>query len=103
MKWQDSILCQLKLKELILYLILSIDCCSIKMDTTWIANKVSMLTWLKTPSEMSETQWPHTVHILLNQEKEDNLIFSVMAIFQILDVSVFKTGCFGFYWLVPNG
>jgi hypothetical protein len=29
---------------LILYLILSIGCCSIKRDTTWIANKVSMLT-----------------------------------------------------------
>jgi hypothetical protein len=23
----------------------------------------------KNPSEMSETQWPHTLHILLNQEK----------------------------------
>jgi hypothetical protein len=44
MKWQDSILCKLKLKELILYLILSIDYRSIKRDTTWIANKVSILT-----------------------------------------------------------
>jgi hypothetical protein len=25
----------------------------------------------KYPSEMSETQWPHTLHISLNQEKSD--------------------------------
>jgi hypothetical protein len=25
----------------------------------------------KYPSEMSETQWPHTLHITLNQEKLD--------------------------------
>jgi hypothetical protein len=25
----------------------------------------------KYPSEMSETQWPHTLHISLNQEKPD--------------------------------
>jgi hypothetical protein len=29
----------------------------------------------KYPSEMSETQWPHTHHISLNQEKPDNLVF----------------------------
>jgi hypothetical protein len=46
---------------------------------------------------MSEMQWPHTLHISLNQEKQDSPIFSVMAIFQILDVPVFKTGCFNFY------
>jgi hypothetical protein len=43
MKWQVSILCKLKLKELILYLILSIDYRSIKRDTTWIVNKVAMV------------------------------------------------------------
>jgi hypothetical protein len=32
------------LKELIIYLILSIGSRSIKRDTTWITNKVSMLT-----------------------------------------------------------
>jgi hypothetical protein len=26
----------------------------------------------KYPSEMSETQWPHTLHISLNQEKLDD-------------------------------
>jgi hypothetical protein len=26
------------------------------------------------PSEMSETQWPHTLHISLNQEKLDGLV-----------------------------
>jgi hypothetical protein len=30
------------------------------------SNKVSMLTWPKNPSEMSETQWPHILHISLN-------------------------------------
>jgi hypothetical protein len=44
MKWQESILCKLKLKKYILYLILSISCRSIKRDITWIANKVSLLT-----------------------------------------------------------
>jgi hypothetical protein len=37
---------------------------------------------------MSETQWPHTLHISLNQEKQDSPIFPVTAITQILDVSV---------------
>jgi hypothetical protein len=32
----------------------------------------------KYPSEISETQWPHTLYISLNQEK--------------LDVAVFQTG-----------
>jgi hypothetical protein len=45
-KWSGMIQywCKLKLKELILYLILSIGYRSIKRDTTWIANKVSMVT-----------------------------------------------------------
>jgi hypothetical protein len=45
-KWSGKIQywCKLKLKELIIYLILSIGCRSIKRDTTWITNKVSMLT-----------------------------------------------------------
>jgi hypothetical protein len=29
----------------------------------------------KYPSEMSEIQWPHTLHISLNQEKLDGLVF----------------------------
>jgi hypothetical protein len=28
----------------------------------------------KYPSEMSETQWSHTLHISLNQEKPDGLV-----------------------------
>jgi hypothetical protein len=40
MKWQESILCKFKLKNCILYLILSICCRSMKRDTTWITNKV---------------------------------------------------------------
>jgi hypothetical protein len=28
----------------------------------------------KYPSEMSETQWPHTLHISLNQEKPDGSV-----------------------------
>jgi hypothetical protein len=43
MKWQQSILCKLKLKNCILYLILSIGCRYIKRNTTWVANKVSIL------------------------------------------------------------
>jgi hypothetical protein len=30
----------------------------------------------KYPSEMSETQWPHTVHISLNQEKLDGPVWA---------------------------
>jgi hypothetical protein len=60
-KWQESVWCKLKLKKLFLYLILSIGCRSIRRDTIWIANKVSMLTLPKNPSDMSETQWPHTL------------------------------------------
>jgi hypothetical protein len=36
-----------------------------------IVNKVSCSTKPKNPSEMSETQWPHTLHISLNLEKPD--------------------------------
>jgi hypothetical protein len=35
---------------------LSIGCRSIKRDITWIANKVSLLTYPKNLNEMSETQ-----------------------------------------------
>jgi hypothetical protein len=59
---------------------------------------------------MCETQWPHTLHISLNQQKQDSLVFQtgvsvfpVATIFQILDVSVFKTECSNFYELVLNG
>jgi hypothetical protein len=31
---------------------------------------------LKYPSEMSETQWPYTLHISLNQEKLDGLVWA---------------------------
>jgi hypothetical protein len=46
---------------------------------------------------MNKTQWPHTLHISLNQEKQDNpvsqtecLVLSITVIFQILDVPVSK-------------
>jgi hypothetical protein len=31
----------------------------------------------KYPSEMSETQWAHTLHISLNQEKPDDSVFQI--------------------------
>jgi hypothetical protein len=39
---------------------------------------------------MSETQWPHTLHISLNQEKQDSLVLPVTTIIQIPNVSVSK-------------
>jgi hypothetical protein len=68
MKWQDSILMQ-AVEGIDFIFNLEYNCRSIKRDTTWIANKVSMLTYPKNSSEISETQWPHTLHISLNQEK----------------------------------
>jgi hypothetical protein len=35
--------------------------------------------------------------------KLEHPIWAVMTIFWISYVSVFKTGCFGFYWLIPKG
>jgi hypothetical protein len=62
---------------------------------------------------MSETQWAHTLHISLNQEKPDRLVsqtgwfdlgrWAPTASFQIPDVPVFKIGCSNFYLLVFNG
>jgi hypothetical protein len=66
----------------------------------------------KYSSKMSETQWSHTLHISLNQEKLDDPVsqtggadlgrWAPTASFQIPDVPVFKTGCFSFYRLVSN-
>jgi hypothetical protein len=39
---------------------------------------------------MSETYWPHTLHILLNLEKQDSPVFPVTDIIQILDILVPK-------------
>jgi hypothetical protein len=102
MKWQDSILCKLKLKELILYLIISIGCRSIKRDTTWITSKISMLTLPKKSSEMSETQWPHTLHISLNQKKQDSPISQTGASGFSCNGYISHSACSGFYWLVHN-
>jgi hypothetical protein len=67
----------------------------------------------KYPSEMSETQCPHTLHISLNQDKLDDPVsqtggfdlgrWAPTASFQIPGVPVSKTGCSSFYWLVSNG
>jgi hypothetical protein len=100
-------LCKLKLKKYILYLTLSISMpfyqegCYIDCQQSLILNKR-----LNT-REMSETHLPHTLHISLNQEKSDCLIsqtrgsslgrWALTASFQIPDVSISKTGCFGFY------
>jgi hypothetical protein len=47
---------------------------------------------------MSETQWPHTLHISMNQEKQkkirfpktEGLVLSIIAIIQISDVLIPK-------------
>jgi hypothetical protein len=61
---------------------------------------------------MSETQWPHTLYISLNQGKLDSPVSQIRgscldslvttASFQKLDVLIFKTVYFSFYWLVSN-
>jgi hypothetical protein len=53
----------------------------------------------KYPSEMSETQWPHTLHISLNLEKLDGF---QTASFQIPDIPISKIRCSSFYCLVSN-
>jgi hypothetical protein len=68
-------LCKLKLKKYILYLILSIgmslyqERCYIDCQQSLMLNKKH-----KYPSEMSETQWPNTLHISLNQGKPNHLV-----------------------------
>jgi hypothetical protein len=107
-------LCKLKLKKCILYLILSIGMplyqeeCYIDCQQSLMLNKK-----LKYLSEMSETQWSHTLHILLNQGKPDGPVSQIgwsdlgrwapMTSFLILDVPFTKTGCSSFYYLVSNG
>jgi hypothetical protein len=61
-------LCKLKLKKYILYLIFSIGM-SLYQEGSYIDSQQKP----KYPREMSETQWPHTLHISLNQEKSDGL------------------------------
>jgi hypothetical protein len=63
-------------------------------------------------SKMSETQWPHTLDISLNQGKLDGPVFQTggsylggwapITSFLIPDVPVTKTRCSNFYWLVSN-
>jgi hypothetical protein len=110
MKWQESILCKLMLKKYILCFTLSIGMLLYQEGYYMNCLKVSMLTKPKTPSEMSETYWPHTLHLSPNPGK------TVCSGFQtgvsglayngyISKTRCFnsKTGCFGFYWLVSNG
>jgi hypothetical protein len=59
---------------------------------------------------MSETQWPHTLHLSLNLEKLDVLICQTRAFGLGCNCynsnSIFsssKIGCSSFYWLVSNG
>jgi hypothetical protein len=59
---------------------------------------------------MSETQWAHTLHISLNQKKQDSLVFQTrVSGFACNDSNSnfgcfnHKTGCSGFDWLVSNG
>jgi hypothetical protein len=56
-----------------------------------------MLTYPKTPSEMSKTQWPHTLHLSQNPKKlyipvskSEGLVCPVTAIIQIPEISVSK-------------
>jgi hypothetical protein len=97
MKWQQSTLCKLKLNKCILYLILSVGI------PHGLPTKSQCSTKPKKLSEMSETQWSCILHISLNQGKPDFLVWAPTVSFQILDVSVFKTRFYDFYWLVPNG
>jgi hypothetical protein len=68
-------LCKMKLKKCILYLILSIgmslyqEGCYIDCQQSLMLNKKR-----KYPSEMSETQWPNTLHISQNQGKPNHLV-----------------------------
>jgi hypothetical protein len=39
---------------------------------------------------MSETQWPYTLHISLNQRTQEGPVLAVITIFQISDVSAPK-------------
>jgi hypothetical protein len=90
-KWQQSTLCKVKLKKCILYLILSVGM-SLYQERYHIdcQQGLNAQQSLKPPSEMSETQWPHTLHISLNQEKPDVPVWAATTIFQILNVPVPK-------------
>jgi hypothetical protein len=107
-------LCKLKLKKYILYLILSI-CMSLYQERCYIDYQQSLMLnkSLKYLSEMSETQWSHTLHISLNQGKPNDPVSQIegsglgrwapMASFLIPDVLIIKTEYSNFYWLVSNG
>jgi hypothetical protein len=64
----------------------------------------------KNPSEMSETQWPHTLHISLNPKKKSNVPISQTGASGLgcndyilnFGCSDFKTRSSSFYCLVPN-
>jgi hypothetical protein len=46
---------------------------------------------------MSETQWPHTLHILLNQKKQVNPVFQTgVSDFSYNDY-ILNSECSGFY------
>jgi hypothetical protein len=64
---------------------------------------------LKTLSEMSETQWPHTFYLSLNLGKLNILISHTGASGLGCNGYISNSGCFGsktecsnFYWLVSN-
>jgi hypothetical protein len=106
-------LCKLKLEKCILYLILSIGM-PLHQERYYIDCQQNLMLNQKTnyPSERRETQWPHTLHISLNQEKPDGPVsqtggsslgrWAPTASSQIPDVLVSKTRCSSFYWLVVN-
>jgi hypothetical protein len=58
---------------------------------------------------MSETLWPHTLHISLNPEKSDVLVCQT-GVFGLgcnsynlnFRCSISKTECSSFYWIVPS-
>jgi hypothetical protein len=100
-------LCKLKLKKYILYLTLSIDMslyqegCYIDCQQSLMLNKKP-----KYSSEMSETQWPHTLHISLNQEKPDGPVWTDELQWRVFKYRMFqfsKPDISDFYWLVFNG
>jgi hypothetical protein len=55
---------------------------------------------------MSETQWPHTLHISLNQEKPDGPVWTDELQWRVFKYRMFqfsKPDISDFYWLVFNG
>jgi hypothetical protein len=52
---------------------------------------------------MSETQWPHTLHILLNQKNKIVWFPKPECLNFFYNNYISNFGCSNFYWLVPNG